>query len=102
GGIRDFRVTGVQTCALPIFERELDGRDLALAVDQLEEDEVARVLRVPDALAELQPLHVDVLRVVEEQLVDRDGRSPGVAEAGREIGRASRREGAEARAGSSA
>src|SRR5690606_40331573 len=27
-GIRDFHVTGVQTCALPIFVKQVDGKDL--------------------------------------------------------------------------
>src|SRR5207302_8290179 len=36
-GIRDFHVTGVQTCALPIYQHEDQQDDLLVAVDPDEE-----------------------------------------------------------------
>src|SRR6266511_6451380 len=43
-GIRDFHVTGVQTCALPIYDR-LDGHVLLAADDHQREVEADAVLR---------------------------------------------------------
>src|SRR5256885_10648918 len=78
-GIRDYKVTGVQTCALPIFARLVLALDLLVVPVDLRE-------RERDLLLGLHPHHhVDLLRI--------DGRElDGPAQSIDEIGRASCRE----------
>src|SRR3712207_7567982 len=72
-GIRDIGVTGVQTCALPISERDADH-----PADDVDVGEVLRVVdleliaaRVDDACGE----EVDARRVRERALADEPARS---------------------------
>src|SRR5690625_6748070 len=73
-GIRDGHVTGVQTCALPIYgameEIVVEELDVIVAGDEVDEDEV---------------IHTEVAAVEEEAVIDAEP-------AQEEIGRASCRE----------
>src|SRR5690606_39431762 len=56
-GIRDFHVTGVQTCALPIWVLGLQGRDQLLAGRRVRRRRDLRVpRREPFLLLQLHPL----------------------------------------------
>src|SRR5690606_41091122 len=72
-GIRDFHVTGVQTCALPIYLRRVE------AVDDIEHRRLARAVRPDDgadlALADVEGDVGDRLHRSEERRVGKESRS---------------------------
>src|SRR2546426_7322454 len=91
-GIRDYKVTGVQTCALPIWPDELDAErdqrahqpapEPRLAPGPLEEPEDAREERAaeeggePEALHEVRPERLGRRPVEAEALLDDERRPP--------------------------
>src|SRR5690606_40269196 len=86
-GIRDFHVTGVQTCALPILERFVEKPDLQTAQEYVDSGQyfwnsgmfMFRADRFLEELAALEPDMLAACRAASER-------------ASREIGRASWRE----------
>src|SRR5690606_40939245 len=89
-GIRDFHVTGVQTCALPICAQVLLGELAELLRDRRERVEVrARLPRRGDGRGERVHERVHVRGVEVVLLVPGGG---GEDDVGEEIGRASCRE----------
>src|SRR5262249_59324730 len=82
-GIRDWSVTGVQTCALPIFQKKLADTEAALqsALHEAREDPASlAILRLAKALAELKAATPERS---EERRVGKEGRERGGAERGK-------------------
>src|SRR5437867_13218440 len=90
-GIRDRTVTGVQTCALPIFARALD--EVCASAEQAEADARELLIAVVDLLAEraeekfFQRLREEAVGSSlrsEERRVGKEWRSGGAVEQGEE------------------
>src|SRR5690606_40090435 len=74
-GIRDFHVTGVQTCALPISREAIDARGLWAQIDALD-GKVAEAVQI-DALQTIWQL----MRSMSRWLLSRPGAMPEITAA---------------------